>query len=215
MTDGLVLPGIGGSGEAHWQSLWEAEDGGLARFAPADWDRPELAEWTGALERALSNFSRPPLLIAHSLACLLVAHAAERLSGRVRGAFLVAVPDPDGPAFPVEAASFRDVPARALPFPALILASSDDPYGTTEHARRRARGWGAPSHSPCCAPHSRPAPGSPRRSACRLSVRSRAAFRPSGRLPRIASCDCSTPEPGRLAVCSSSCSGSSSSRLAR
>ncbi|WP_249692314.1 alpha/beta hydrolase [Stappia sp. WLB 29] len=143
MTDGLVLPGIGGSDEAHWQSLWEAEDAGLTRFAPADWDRPELAEWTGALERALAGFSRPPLLIAHSLACLLVAHAAEKIAGRVRGAFLVAVPDPDGSAFPIEAASFRDVPARALPFPALIIASSDDPYGTPEHARRRARDWGA------------------------------------------------------------------------
>ena len=143
MSYGLVLPGIGGSGEAHWQTLWEAEDAGLTRFAPADWDRPDLAEWTGALERALSNFSRPPLLIAHSLACLLVAHAAESIAGRVRGAFLVAVPDPDGPAFPGEAASFRDLPAQALPFPALIIASSDDPYGTREHARRRAQDWGA------------------------------------------------------------------------
>ncbi|QGZ35570.1 RBBP9/YdeN family alpha/beta hydrolase [Stappia indica] len=143
MSYGLVLPGIGGSGEAHWQTLWEAEDAGLTRFAPADWDRPDLAEWTGALERALAGFSRPPLLIAHSLACLLVAHAAESIAGRVRGAFLVAVPDPDGPAFPGEAASFRDLPAQALPFPALIIASSDDPYGTREHARRRAQDWGA------------------------------------------------------------------------
>lgn len=143
MSYGLVLPGIGGSGEAHWQTLWEAEDAGLTRFAPADWDRPDLAEWTGALERALAGFSRPPLLIAHSLACLLVAHAAESIAGRVRGAFLVAVPDPDGPAFPTQAASFRDVPARVLPFPALIVASSDDPYGTREHARRRAQDWGA------------------------------------------------------------------------
>lgn len=143
MTTGLILPGIGGSGAAHWQSLWQAEDGGLVRFAPADWDRPELADWTAALERALAGLASPPLLVAHSLACLLVAHAAQGLAGRVRGAFLVAVPDPDGPAFPAEAASFRAVPARPLPFPALIVASSDDPYGTTEHARRRARDWAA------------------------------------------------------------------------
>lgn len=144
----VTLPGIGGSGEAHWQSLWEASDPSMARFQPASWDQPELDDWIAALDRAVLAAAGPPLLVAHSLACLLVAHWAARREESagvaVRGAFLVAVPDPDGPAFPTaEAATFRGVPELALPFPALVVASSDDPYGSLEHARRRAAAWGA------------------------------------------------------------------------
>lgn len=143
MAAGIVLPGIGGSGTDHWQSHWEAADLSLRRFRPADWDHPDLADWQAALDRAIAEASGAPVLIAHSLSCLLVAHAATGIANRVRGAFLVAVPDPEGPAFPAAAASFRDVPSRTLPFPALVVASTDDPYGSHDHALRQARAWGA------------------------------------------------------------------------
>ena len=148
MTDGItapgiILPGIGGSDRTHWQSLWESEDASLARFRPSDWDRPELADWIAALESAIAQAGAPPVLVAHSLACLLVVHAADRIAGRVRGAFLVAVPDPSVPAFPLEAASFRDVPGLPLPFPAVLVASTDDPYGSLPYARQRAGAWQA------------------------------------------------------------------------
>jgi uncharacterized protein len=53
------------------------------------------------------------------------------------------VPDPEGPNFPAEASSFGMAPSRPLPFPSLIVASGDDPYGPLEYARRRAREWNA------------------------------------------------------------------------
>jgi uncharacterized protein len=56
---------------------------------------------------------------------------------------LVAVPDPQGGAFPVEAASFADPPEQRLRFPSLIVASGNDPYGTVDYARRRAAAWGS------------------------------------------------------------------------
>jgi predicted alpha/beta hydrolase family esterase len=131
----LILPGTGGSGEAHWQSHWEAADTSFRRFRPSSWDAPELEDWKMALDAAISQAPARPVL---------VAHAAPMLGSRVRGAFLVAVPDPDGPAFPArEAASFANPPALPLPFPALIIASANDPYGTPDHAWRRAREWGA------------------------------------------------------------------------
>ncbi|MEW5420675.1 RBBP9/YdeN family alpha/beta hydrolase [Amorphus sp. 3PC139-8] len=143
MVAGLLLPGIGGSGAAHWQSHWEAENRSFQRFRPADWDQPDLIDWLRALEVAVTEAEEKPVLIAHSLACLLVAHAAERVGPRVRGAFLVAVPDPDEPAFPDEAAGFGDPPTRPLPFPTLIVGSTDDPYGSLDYVRRRAREWNA------------------------------------------------------------------------
>jgi len=139
----VTLPGIGGSSEDHWQSHWERMDDRFGRFSPGDWDEPELADWLAALRKSVTASPGPVVLVAHSLACLLAVHAARKLRSRIAGAFLVAVPDPDGVAFPPEAASFRDVPERELPFPALIVSSTDDPFGTTAHARRRAEQWGA------------------------------------------------------------------------
>jgi predicted alpha/beta hydrolase family esterase len=138
---GISLPGIGNSGAAHWQTMWELKLAGLRRFAPADWDSPDLQNWLSALDHAVADAPEPPVLVAHSLACLLVAHAAEKLAGRIAGALLVAVPDPEGPAFPAAATSFRNPPGTQLPFPAVIIASTDDPYGPLAHAERRAAGW--------------------------------------------------------------------------
>lgn len=140
---GISLPGIGNSGPAHWQSLWETRFPGLRRFEPESWERPDLAEWSAALERAVAEAPQPPVLVAHSLACLLVAHGAERLRGRIAGAFLVAVPDDRGQAFPIEAAGFRDPPNTPLPFRTMMIGSVDDPFGTVNHARRRAAEWQA------------------------------------------------------------------------
>ncbi|MCF3935718.1 alpha/beta fold hydrolase [Acuticoccus sp. M5D2P5] len=138
----ITVPGITGSGPDHWQSLWEARDPRLSRFRPADWDTPDLGDWCAALGRAVDAAPSPPVLLAHSLGCLLILHAAARL-GPVAGAVLVAMPDPDGPAFPAEAAGFRDPPAARLPFPALLVASPDDPYGPIAYPRAQAPRIGA------------------------------------------------------------------------
>jgi predicted alpha/beta hydrolase family esterase len=138
----VILPGIGGSGEQHWQTLWERANPRFQRFMPSSWDQPVLAGWIVALDRTIGNVGGPVVLVAHSLACVLVAHwSARGLTSGVAGAFLVAVPDPEGPSFPASAASFKAVPSTALPFPSLILASSNDPYGSTDHAHQRSRQW--------------------------------------------------------------------------
>jgi predicted alpha/beta hydrolase family esterase len=142
----IILPGIGGSGEGHWQSIWQRDDPAMTRIQPENWDSPVLSDWIEALDTSIRQANGPVLLIAHSLGCLLVAHWAvtSTLTGRVGGAFLVAVPDPHGPAFPAsEAATFLTVPDSPLPFPALMLASSDDPYGSMAYARRCAQDWRA------------------------------------------------------------------------
>ncbi|QVM85394.1 RBBP9/YdeN family alpha/beta hydrolase [Novosphingobium decolorationis] len=150
----LILPGFGGSGSAHWQSRWEARMDGATRFAPASWDRPDLEDWLAALEQGLERAEGPVVLVAHSLACLLTAHWAARHgeAGHIAGALLVAPPDPEGPAFPREAsAGFREVPRAAFGFPALVLASSNDPYASPAFAQdfARARGAGFLDMGPC------------------------------------------------------------------
>lgn len=143
MADIIILPGIGGSGETHWQTHWERADPGATRFRPGDWNEPDLQDWIAALDRAVAATASPPVLVAHSLACLLVAHWQRVSNLPAAGAFLVAVPDPWSTAFPAKAAAFAHVPQGAFRFPSMIVASSDDPYGSIEYARSRAAQWGS------------------------------------------------------------------------
>ncbi|AUN29581.1 RBBP9/YdeN family alpha/beta hydrolase [Niveispirillum cyanobacteriorum] len=136
-----IIPGIGNSGEAHWQTHWENSVPGTRRLSVTDWNHPDLDDWIAGLDRLVAGFEGTPLLVAHSLGCLLVAHWAGRAP--VSGALLVAAPDANGPAFPAEAAVFGPVPRRPLPFPAIIVASSNDPYGSIDHATELATAWGA------------------------------------------------------------------------
>lgn len=143
MTDIIILPGIGGSGESHWQTHWQKTHPRMRRFQPSNWDRPERNDWSAALEREVGRSAAPPLLVAHSLACLLVAFWQRESALPVAGALLVAVPDPSSRDFPEEAREFADPPVGKLRMPSLIVASSNDPYGTIGYARERAEAWGS------------------------------------------------------------------------
>lgn len=150
----LIVPGIGDSGAQHWQSLWQQRHAGITRIAPGSWDAPECGDWVAAIERALIASGPQTLIVAHSLGCLAVAHWAARRhakddgAGRgvddlVAGALLVAVPDPQEPAFPAAARGFAPLPQTRLPFASIVVASDDDPYARPEHAQRYAALWGS------------------------------------------------------------------------
>ena len=139
----VILPGIGGSGDAHWQTRWEQADSSMHRFRPDDWDQPTLGDWYDALERSVKAMPAPPLLVAHSLSCLLIAHWQSRSALPVAGALLVAVPDPASAVFPPEAASFASAPRTRFRFPSLIIASNNDPYAAPEYSRATANQWGS------------------------------------------------------------------------
>lgn len=141
----LMVPGIGNSGPRHWQTLWQAAHPHWRRVPQRDWNRPVCAEWVAALDTAISECAAPPLLIAHSIGCLVVAAWAQssvRSSQRASAAFLVAVPDPYGPQFPATALGFGNLALVPLGFPSLVVASQDDPFGSLDYARRCAAAWG-------------------------------------------------------------------------
>ena len=143
-TPVLVLPGYGDSGPGHWQSRWQAADPTHRRVVQRDWLNPTLDEWRETLEHAVAGCDRPPVLVAHSLACALVVHWARGTRRRVAGALLVAPADADMVALALDAvASFAPVPLERLPFPSIVVASSDDPYVSLERAEAFARGWGS------------------------------------------------------------------------
>lgn len=137
----LILPGIGNSGPQHWQSLWEADNPSFLRVAQRDWDNPVCAEWVTSLEKAVALSGPETVLVAHSLACLQVAHWAASSKLKVRGALLVSVPDTENENFPAEAIGFAPLPQQRLPFESIVVASTDDPYGGVAYARHCVAVW--------------------------------------------------------------------------
>mgnify|MGYP000583696976 CR=1 FL=1 len=139
----LILPGIGNSGPQHWQSLWEYSSPGFERVQQRDWDNPVCEEWATALESAVKRSGPHVVLVAHSLACLVVAHWAAKPHAPIDAALLVAVPNPNAPNFPGEATGFSDTPIQPFSFKSTVVVSTDDPYGSPEHSGHLARAWGS------------------------------------------------------------------------
>jgi predicted alpha/beta hydrolase family esterase len=139
----VIVPGLGNSGPQHWQRLWQARLGAAA-VEQADWERPDAAGWIAALDAVVAAQIVPPILVAHSLACALVAHWAQRHRRPVGAALLVAPADTDSDLHtPPEAHVFRPMPMQRLPFPAIVVASRDDPYVAIARASTFATAWGA------------------------------------------------------------------------
>lgn len=152
-VDILIVPGWSSSGADHWQSRWERNLSTARRVEQDDWIRPDKDRWVGQLIAETAVSARPVVLVAHSLGVATVVHAAPKLpAGMVAGAFLVAPADVDhagawpvtqGEIFSSEQSGFAPLPKAALPFPAVLVASSNDPYCRPERAQTLATAWGA------------------------------------------------------------------------
>ncbi len=148
----LLLPGWQDSGPTHWQTLWQQRHG-YRRVEQHDWMRPLRGDWIARLQDTVLELEegRAPdapariVLAAHSLGCQLVAAwaAHSNLAHRVRAAFLVAPGDPQRDALAAVLASWSPVVLQPLPFPAVVLASQDDPYCSFVRAAQFATGWRA------------------------------------------------------------------------
>ncbi len=143
----LVLPGWLNSDAAHWQSRWIARRG-YHRIEQDDWTWPRRGDWMARLDEVLVAIDEPVVLVAHSLGCQLVAAWAEhsRLTGCVRAALLVAPPDTEREDMPPQLHNWRPVRRRRLPFSALAVVSTDDPYCGVDRAASFCADWGAPVH---------------------------------------------------------------------
>ena len=142
--DVITLPGLWNSGPQHWQSLWERTHPTWTRILHRDWNNPACHEWVDELDAAIALAEGPPLLVAHSLSCALVAQwAASTSELHIAGALLVAPSDVDAPGYPKDAVDFAPMPMQRLPFPSIVVASGNDEYVSIERARAFAAAWGS------------------------------------------------------------------------
>jgi predicted alpha/beta hydrolase family esterase len=141
--DILFVAGLDGSGPDHWQTRWRSRLPTARLVEQADWDRPRLSHWLGAIIEACDSARRPIVLVAHSLGVTTLAHAGALLPQRsVKGAFLVA-PPADEALIALGCGEFAPTPVAPLPFPSLLVASRNDPYGPYSFAEAKALQWGA------------------------------------------------------------------------
>lgn len=143
----LTVPGLGGSGPSHWQTLWEQARPDTVRVELGMWNTPHRNAWVTRLDEAIRRAQAPVVLAAHSLGCLAVAWWAQ-LSPQpygwpVAGALLVAPADADRPGAQSELTAFAPTPRVPLPFPSIVVASSDDPWVSIPRAHSMAADWGS------------------------------------------------------------------------
>lgn len=145
MVTTLILPGLENSGPEHWQTIWEKNNSSFHRVVQNNWDSPHCTEWVQRLNDVIHFYSEKLVLVAHSSACALVAHWSCQANAteikKIQGALLVAPSDPEGPNYPIGPIGFGPVPLNVLPFPSIVVASTDDQYITVDKAKSYASAW--------------------------------------------------------------------------
>jgi len=139
----LLIPGIGNSGPAHWQTLWENNYPNTHRVQQTDWDHPDCDKWAARLDDVVRRADAPPVLVAHSLGCLVACKWASQSRLPVKAILLVAVPDPAGPTFPREASGFSGLVSDLGQRRVAMVSSTDDPFSTALYSQRCALAWTA------------------------------------------------------------------------
>ncbi|MDV3250415.1 alpha/beta hydrolase [Devosia sp. BK] len=140
----LIVPGLNGSGDGHWQHHWMADHEHSELVEQTDWSNPHAGRWLARLERAV--IAHPgAILIGHSLGAILIARlASSSVAPLVGGAVLVAPADIERTStIHARTYEFGTLPTDALPFQALVIASRNDDYMSQEKARSLTSAWGA------------------------------------------------------------------------
>jgi len=140
----LTVPGRYDSGPKHWQNCWERDDPKHVRHVrQREWEKPNAKDWIAELDRAVVAAGPDVVLVGHSLGCCTIALWARKHKRAVRGALLVAPSDTGRKSYPKGARGFKPMPLRPLPFPSIVVASSNDPYVSQARAKRFAKAWGS------------------------------------------------------------------------
>lgn len=140
----LIVPGLGNSGPEHWQTYFEQSGPHFSRIQQEEWDAPECEAWINRIEEKVSEFDpEQVVLIGHSLGCTAIVHWALRFGRKIKGAMLVAPSDIENPVYTFPAVGFSPIPLEKIPFPTLVVASTDDPWVSFERAAFFASAWGS------------------------------------------------------------------------
>ena len=144
MTNYFIVPGLGGSGANHWQTLFEKSEENFQRIQQRNWDNPDIYEWAENIEKVISSYDpQTVILVGHSLGCLTIALWSIRYNKKIRGAFLVAPPDISLFREKVDNSILDKISTSEINFMTTLVASTNDPWATIERAESYAINWGS------------------------------------------------------------------------
>lgn len=141
----INIPGLHNSNEEHWQTLIERSDPeNFQRIHQENWDAPDCAIWIDQIEKELKTFHHNDLiLIGHSIGCMAIVKWHEKFGHRIKGALLVAPSDSERANYPAYISGFTPIPSFKLPFPTIVVASTNDHVTDLERAKEFALNWGS------------------------------------------------------------------------
>ena len=162
----LFVPGLRDHVEDHWQTHAARAIPGAVTVAPLAADRLSRAGQVAALDAALRAITGEVVIVAHSAGCLTTVHWALAPTRTIRAALLVTPADIETPlpaGYPEPAAlkqgGWFPIPRKPLPFPAITVASRNDPLAAFDRVVSFADAWGTALHDAGEVGHLNPAAG--------------------------------------------------------
>lgn len=149
MVHTVIVPGVGGSEYAHWQSWLQRQLISCSRVEQQDWALPILEKWVEQFVRTVQPIQEPIQIVAHSFGCLTTVAALAQhpeFNKKIRNLVLVA---PANPArFGDEGFSRHsknDYQAYfhglKLNVPTTLIISENDPWLSFTDAQTLAKAW--------------------------------------------------------------------------
>lgn len=136
----LIVPGLDASPKPHWQHWLATRDPLALTVDLSDPCTPDPDRWEEELAATLIHHPGA-VLVCHSLGAVLAVRLLQLWPQLpVGGLVLVA---PADSAEHARTAHFGPVPEAALPVPALVVASRNDPWMEFGRSLHLARRWGA------------------------------------------------------------------------
>lgn len=143
----LLLPDLDCGGPAYWQRRWADTRFDCRTVDLGRTHCPDRNTMVTRLDQALRGADAPVVLVGHGVGALTVAAWAGLMSCEsevaVVGALLIAPGDPAAAGADPRLRTFAPLPSTVFSFPALVVASENDPAIAPDRAFSLARQWGA------------------------------------------------------------------------
>ncbi|OOW10838.1 alpha/beta hydrolase [Acinetobacter sp. MF4642] len=162
----LIIPGLRDHVAAHWQTLLESKLVKVRAVPPAETDKLNCANRVARIEAELKKIEGPVILVAHSAGVLMTVHWAALHQHDIQGALLVTPPDlaeswPEHYPSPeiLKNEGWSPLPTQKLPFPSIVVASTNDHLAQYQAVEAMAEIWGSQLVNAGAVGHLNPAAG--------------------------------------------------------
>jgi len=165
----LIIPGLRDHVAEHWQTLLEAtlkSTRNVVSVPPLELDKLSCAARVEAVERCMQAIAGPVIVVAHSAGVAMFVHWSQKYQHPIIGALLAAPADLDVPlpaGYPtidvLQGNGWLPLPRTKLPFPSLVVSSTNDPLAAVDRVQQMASDWGSDLFNAGAVGHLNPASG--------------------------------------------------------